>query len=100
MRGFKTHTEEKRNACGVLVRKPEGLRPIRPTQRLDNTQMHLKKQDRIAGSGQELEVLWTRLRTFGFHKILGTSSLGQYLLVSQRILCFMERMSSSPNNAL
>jgi len=33
----------KRNACGVLVGKPEGQRPLRrPTSRLDNTQMHKK----------------------------------------------------------
>jgi len=59
-----------------------------------------KKRGGIAGSRQELEVLWTRLRTFGFQKILGTFSLGQHILVSQRSLRFRERLASSPNNAL
>ena len=41
----KTHMEEKRNACGVLVGKPEGQRPLRrPTCRLVNTQKYLKKK--------------------------------------------------------
>jgi hypothetical protein len=44
--GHKTHTEEKRNACGVLVGKPERQRPLgRPTRRLDNIEMHLKKTE-------------------------------------------------------
>jgi hypothetical protein len=39
------------------VGKTEGQRPRRrTTRRLDNTHMHLKQQDRMAGSGQELVV--------------------------------------------
>jgi hypothetical protein len=71
---------EERNACRLLVGKPEGKRPLgRPRcSWVDNINMDLSEmgwdgmdwiglaQDRTSG-----ELLWMQLWIFGFHKVLG-----------------------------
>jgi hypothetical protein len=90
---------ERRGAYRALVGKPEGRRPLwRPRRRWeDNIKMHLREVGWEAwtgliwlriGTGGEL--LWTRLWTFGFHKMRGISWVAQEVLASHEGLCSME----------
>jgi hypothetical protein len=72
---------EKRNACRILVERPERKRSLgRPRHSwVDNVKMNLREigwggMDWIdlAQDGDQCRVLVNTVRTFGFHKFLGS----------------------------
>jgi hypothetical protein len=58
---FSTY-EEKRNACRILMGKPEGKRPLGRARRgwVDNTKIYLKQ---ILGSMEWTGLFWLRIGT-------------------------------------
>ena len=91
--------EEGRVVYGVLVRKPEGKRPLgRPRRRWeDNIKMDLQDVGcsgmdwiELAQDRDRWRALVTAVMNFRFHKMRGISWLATNRLASQEGLCSME----------